>query len=272
MNHEEDLIESSQSPSFCSVSSSFHQEDDDTPSDYFSQGIESAEEGENSTKKRKSARDDLNSSVEDLFSETLVKKRKVSVERASTPPPSILDTSSSRWSKTEKFRTSYSRAEGLALVNFFMKQGVYFMRGGNQIWKVVEKAWICPGRSWQSLKHFFLKYLVADLPSYGVTEEELEAEARSKYWVGEGLSRTEKREHSEVVASYYTMAEDRKILNYILDHGRVERTSAGGNSFWKMMEKKTVLVGRNEEEYCSQVLAEHEGKIQEENFPQFEEI
>ena len=108
----------------------------------------------------------------------------------------------------------------------------------------MEKAWICPGRSWQSLKHFFLKYLLKQLPSYGVTEEELEAEARSKYWVGEELGGTKKREPSEVVATYYTMAEDRKILNYIIDYGRVERTSAGGNTFWKMMEKKTVVVGR----------------------------
>ena len=196
--------------------------------------MESAEEEESSTEKRKSTKDDLNCSIEDMAAETPVKKRRVSVERESSPPSTIPDTS--RWSKTEKFRTSYTRVEGTALVNSFMKQGVYFMRGGNQIWKVVEKAWICPGRSWQSLKHFFLKYLVKQLPSYGVTEEELEAEARSKYWVGEELS--------EVVASYYTMAEDRKILNYIIDYGRVERTSAGRNTFWKMMEKKTVVVGR----------------------------
>ena len=172
-----------------------------------------------------------------MFVETPLKKRKLTDDQEST----LL---SSRWSETDKFRTAYTRTEAMALINFFMDQGVYFMKGGIQIWKVVEKSCICPGRSWQSLKQFFLKHLLKRLPSFGVTEEELKEKARKlsdvKRW-GSG-----KRMSSEigVVASYYTMAEDKKILNFIIDHGRVEKISTGGNKIWQMMEKKTVLVGR----------------------------
>ena len=75
------------------------------------------------------------------------------------------------------------------------------MRGGNQIWKRVEKARICPGRSWQSLKQFFLKYLVKQLPSYGVTEEELKSKARGKE--EGGLCGGRRSSEVEIVTSFY---------------------------------------------------------------------
>ena len=99
----QDIIESSQSSSDGSASNSFHQEDEDTPSDYFSQVTESAEDEECSTEKRKSAKDELNCSIEDMYAEFPAKKRRVSVERESSTPSTIPDTS--RWIKTEKFRT-----------------------------------------------------------------------------------------------------------------------------------------------------------------------
>ena len=124
----------------------------------------------------------------------------------------------------------FQQSESLRLLHFFLKQGVYFLSGGNEIWKVIEKACICPGHSWQSLKHFFKKHLVQQLPSYGVTEEELKCS---------GKLREEKG--MDIVATYYSMREGNKIVNYIVDHGRFE---VKGTKIWKMMEKRTVVVGR----------------------------
>ena len=122
------------------------------------------------------------------------------------------------------------------------------MRSGSQVWKIIEKASICPGRSWQSLRSFFLKYVVNQLPSFGVTEKELDDQSRARKVNEMGRWRfgEETSKGVEIVASYYTKAEDKKILNYIIDHGRVEETrlSLGGNRFWKMLEKKTVVAGR----------------------------
>ena len=132
----------------------------------------------------------------------------------------------------------------MALINFFKEHGMYLMRGGIRIWKIIEKASICPGRSWQSLKSFFQKYLVKQLPSYGVTEKELEEKARSVDEVGRWGSWERKSKEKKMVASFYTTAEDKKILNYVIDHGRVEKASLGGNKIWIMLEKKSILVGR----------------------------
>jgi len=171
-----------------------------------------------------------------------VKKLKVEDESISSVSPV-----SRRWSESDKFRKGYSRAEVMALINFFKEQGLYFMKSGTQVWKIIEKASICPGRSWQSLKSFFLKYVVPQLPSFGATEKELDDQARrindmGRWRFGEGSSR-----NVEIVASFYSMAEDKKILNYIIDLGRVEEVglSLGGNRFWKMLEKKSVVVGRS---------------------------
>ena len=135
---------------------------------------------------------------------------------------------SRRWSESDKFRQNYSRTEAMALINFFKEHGMYLMRGGIQVWKIIEKASICPGRSWQSLKSFFQKYLVKQLPSYGVTEKELEEKARSVDEVGRWGSWERKSKEKKMVASFYTTAEDKKILNYVIDHGRVEKASLGG--------------------------------------------
>ena len=189
------------------------------------------------------------------------RKRKFSEQRSSSVPLNQCDdkqpvkkikvkensiTVSRRWSESDKFRMGYSRAEVIALINFFKEQGLYFMRSGTQVWKIIEKASICPGRSWQSLKSFFLKYVVNQLPSFGVTEKELDDQARKVNEMGRWRFGEETSREVEIVASFYTKAEDKKILNYIIDHGRVEETrlSLGGNRFWKMLEKKSFVVGR----------------------------
>jgi len=161
--------------------------------------------------------------------------------------PSPVNPVSRRWSESDKFRKSYSREEVMKLINFFKEQGLYSMKSGTQVWKIIEKASICPGRSWQSLKSFFLKYVVNQLPSFGVTEKELDDHARRINDMGRWRFEEESSGDVEIVASFYTMAEDKKILNYIIDLGRVEETglSLGGNRFWKMLEKKSVVVGRS---------------------------
>merc|ERR1719158_2633238 len=50
---------------------------------------------------------------------------------------------SRRWSEGDKFRKGYSWVEALALINFFKRHGLYSLKGGTQVWKIIEKA-ICP--------------------------------------------------------------------------------------------------------------------------------
>jgi len=150
---------------------------------------------------------------------------------------------SRRWSESDKFRKGYSRVEALALINFFKRQGLYSLKGGTQVWKIIEKASICPGRSWQSMKCFFLKYLMKQLPNYGVTEKELDDMDRKKT-VGMGKWKLDEGgcDSAEIVTNFYTEAEDKEILKYLIDQGKVEgkKTKVGGNRLWKMLEKKSV--------------------------------
>ena len=56
-----------------------------------------------------------------------------------------------------RHRQPYSRGEEEAVVNYFLRNGGYSVRGGNSVWQKMEEDWICPGRTWQSLKERFDK-------------------------------------------------------------------------------------------------------------------
>ena len=72
----------------------------------------------------------------------------------------------------DKFRLPYTKREEQTLVNFFLENGGYKLRKGKRIWEQMENSGICPGRTWQSMKQRWEKYISKTLDK--TTLEELE--------------------------------------------------------------------------------------------------
>ena len=62
-----------------------------------------------------------------------------------------------------RYRQPYSKGEEEAVVNYFLKNGGYTLKGGNTVWQQMEENWICPGRTWQSLRERFGKSIEKNL-------------------------------------------------------------------------------------------------------------
>ena len=57
------------------------------------------------------------------------------------------------------------------MVKYFLNHtGKYAQRRGNLVWKEMETARICPGRSWASLKQRFSSFVQNNLETFGVYE------------------------------------------------------------------------------------------------------
>ena len=74
----------------------------------------------------------------------------------------------------DKFRIPYKEEEERAMIDFFLANGGYKERRGNEVWKAMEEAEVCVGRTWSSMRARWNKYIQKNLPSYGVSEAELE--------------------------------------------------------------------------------------------------
>ena len=97
---------------------------------------------------------------------------------------------------------------------------------------------VCPGRTWQSMKQRWEKYISKTLDKFGVTTEELEErDVREGSEAGEddetdgSLDISTTRGHRGN-ANYYTNADDLKILDYIVQNKRFP--DVGGNAMWEV--------------------------------------
>jgi hypothetical protein len=141
-----------------------------------------------------------------------------------------------------RFKKPYSRGEEEAVVNYFMKNGGYSIRGGNAVWKKMEEEWICPGRTWQSLIERFGKNIKKSLKQFEVSKPQLEEVDRNMEGRGGKKARGFRQN-----ANYYSREEDLKILKFIAEKKRFDDVPGDGGEEggeWKE-------------------LAEHEGKVQE---------
>ena len=134
-----------------------------------------------------------------------------------------------------KFRQLFSRGEDEAIVNYFLKNGGYSVRGGNSIWRKMEEEWICPGRTWHSLRERFEKYIEINLKLYGTSISDL-LQVDNQNNISKGVRGTRKN------CNYYSKDEDLKIIQFIIDNKRFDDVK--GNELWKVLEERNVLKGR----------------------------
>eukprot|EP00090_Calanus_glacialis_P016457 TRINITY_DN25768_c0_g1_i1.p1 TRINITY_DN25768_c0_g1~~TRINITY_DN25768_c0_g1_i1.p1 ORF type:complete len:1107 (-),score=385.74 TRINITY_DN25768_c0_g1_i1:97-3417(-) len=150
---------------------------------------------------------------------------------------------------SDRFRLPYTKREEQALVNYFLEQGGFRLRKGNKVWTDMESMEVCPGRTWQSMKQRWEKYISKTLDKFGVTTEELaERDVREGSEVGEDDETDGSLDVSTMRgyrgnANYYTNADDLKILDYIVQNKRF--TDVGGNGMWEVMVKRGVIPGRS---------------------------
>merc|ERR1719192_3062228 len=134
-----------------------------------------------------------------------------------------------------KYRQPFNRGEEEAIVNYFSTHGGYSVRGGNTVWRQMEEDWICPGRTWQSLRERFEKHIEVNLRQFGVTKTDLiKVDRENKVESIKGLRKNVK---------YYSKDEDVKIINFIIDNKRFEDVK--GNELWKVIVQRNVVVGRS---------------------------
>jgi hypothetical protein len=159
----------------------------------------------------------------------------------------------------KKFRQPYSRDEERAVVDFLMENGGFSLVKGSRVWRHMEEAGICPGRSGQALQQQFLKHILKRLDEFGVTEAQLrEADDRQEQ-VSAYLTDNESAGESPSLrgfrteASYYTAVDDTKLLMFIVDNGRYE--DVGGVALWQLIVERKLLPGRSwqsiKERQCS---------------------
>merc|ERR1719341_1136533 len=143
------------------------------------------------------------------------------------------------------FRAPYSRQEEQAVINFFLERGGFSLRKGMRVWREMEEERICPGRSAQALKQQFLQHIVKRLHDFGITEKHLEEADNRLDQVTSYMSDNESGAESvssrgfRGQANYYTGADDKVILQFIVDNGRCEDT--GGIALWQLMEERQVV-------------------------------
>lgn len=148
---------------------------------------------------------------------------------------------------TSKFRDPYSLEEDSHLVDYFLARGGFSRIRGNSIWMTIERSNILPGRSWQSLKNRFQKSILKKMGNleFGVTVEELKEADRKIYGVESDEDKDEDEDAGEKekpIRRPYSIAEDKKILGYILENKRFADT--GGRAFWINLEESNVLNDR----------------------------
>jgi len=147
----------------------------------------------------------------------------------------------------DKFRLPYTKREEEAIVNYLLEEGGYKLRRGNRIWERMEEKGICPGRTWQSMKQRWDKYISKSLEKFKVTEEDLKqrdvqdgSEAEEDDL--EESSDTSSQRGYRSNANYYTKTEDLKIIEFMVSNRRFD---VGGRSMWQLMVARGVLPGRS---------------------------
>jgi len=149
----------------------------------------------------------------------------------------------------DMFRLPYSRREEQGIVNYFLEEGGFKYRKGNRVWQMMEEAGVCRGRTWQSMKQRWEKFLSRSLDKFGVTPTDFEmkdahnrSETDESSTAGEGTQANTPIRGFRSNANYYTTTEDLKILEFMVTNHRFD---VSGRAMWEMMESKDVLPGRS---------------------------
>ena len=124
-----------------------------------------------------------------------------------------------------QFRTPYSSSEEEAMVEFFLKEGGYRIRKGRAIWVKMELMDICNGRTWQSMKGRWEKYVSKDLNKFNTTPEYLIAADKRIFGDDGATEEDDDRSNFRGVRtgrSFYTREEDMKIINFLLQNRRYQ--------------------------------------------------
>ena len=133
------------------------------------------------------------------------------------------------------FRLPYSSSEERAMVNFFLQEGGYRIRKGRAIWIKMESKKICNGRTWQSMKSRWEKYVSKDLSNFNVTTEDL-IEADKRIFGDDGATEEDgDRSNFRGVRtgrSFYNREEDLKIINFLLQNRRYQDVK--GRAVWQV--------------------------------------
>ena len=134
----------------------------------------------------------------------------------------------------KKFRQPYTLNEERAIIKFFLDEGGYsnhryivnglvfswcsfnfLLFRGTRIWKEMENASVCPGRTWQSLKNRWEKNILSRLDTFGVSVEQLEEADRDSDNDEDSRSNTSRQSNGmrgyRKNANYYTVDDDAKV-------------------------------------------------------------
>ena len=134
-----------------------------------------------------------------------------------------------------KYRTPFTRGEEEDIVKYFLDHGGFSIRGGNTVWKKMEEDWVCPGRTWHSLRERFVKHIKPHLRHFGLSKSDLLKADRAHNISKQNAGRKN--------CNFYSKEEDLKIISFIVDNKRF--LDVGGNELWKLMEERAVLDGRS---------------------------
>ena len=128
-------------------------------------------------------------------------------------------------------------------MSFILREGLYSARGGNLIWKAMEQKWICPGRTWQSLKNRFHKHTIFHLSKFGVEKAQL-IEAGEKRVNSTEVYQLQEPDSTLLRSQKvpYSRHEDLLILNFIANKRRF--SDVGGVKLWRLMEDRKVVGDR----------------------------
>ena len=141
--------------------------------------------------------------------------------------------------ESKAYRSLYTMTEERAVVDYLLRHGGYAQRGGNTVWRAMERQGVCSGRSWQSLKSRFDKHIVSNLAKLGVTKSELVAADKKR----EEAAQTRGGEDNPDYRASYSRQEDQAIVAFIAGNRRYG--DVGGRELWKLMEERGVVKGRS---------------------------
>ena len=94
---------------------------------------------------------------------------------------------------------------------------------------MMENKGVCPGRTWQSMKQRWDKYISRSLDKFKVSIQDLE---HKKMDVEQLESSRISNRGIRSNANYFSDTDDRKILGYIIKNKRYKDT--GGKSMWQV--------------------------------------
>ena len=99
---------------------------------------------------------------------------------------------------------------------------------------MMESNGVCPGRTWQSMKQRWDKYISRSLDKFKVSIHDLDQKKMDGEVDTSGKLESSRSSNRGIRsnANYFSDADDRKILGYIIKNKRYKDT--GGKSMWQV--------------------------------------